>query len=274
MHTRFLYTSSPDWAVCDQHLDKLLESADFRVIKKTSRTLAGALRINGTEVFVKRVDLASWNQGLAKRFFGSHAKRALRGSALLDGARVAHPKPLAALESRRFGAVRSSYVITEMLRRPRTLSRFALSDGRNFNRRHWLSMHLAREIRRVHDAGCFTRDLQETNLMLETRGTELTVYFLDLEDFRRLRWVPLRLRMLNLIHLDRSIGRFVSRTQRLRFLYNYLGGKPGHDEARQMLRRFNQLRARIERKRRGRHSSVIVAGFETEPPAEGTSSAQ
>src|SRR6185437_14040726 len=46
-------------------------------------------------------------------------------------------------------------------------------------------------------------------------------YFVDLEDFRRVRRVSKRLRMRNLVHLDRSIGRFASRAKRLRFLYDY-----------------------------------------------------
>jgi hypothetical protein len=52
--------------------------------------------------------------------------------------------------------------------------------------------------------------------------------------------------MRNLVHLDRSIGRFVPRSQRLRFLYNYLGGKPAGDESRRLVRRLIALGARTE----------------------------
>ena len=57
--------------------------------------------------------------------------------------------------------------------------------------------------------------------------------------------------MLNLVHLDRSIGRFVCRSQRLRFFYNYLGGRPAHDEARRHVGELFEIRRRIER-RKGR----------------------
>jgi tRNA A-37 threonylcarbamoyl transferase component Bud32 len=181
---------------------------------------------------------------------------------MLDKAGFAHPEPLAALEMRSFGAVRSSWLITEALRKPRILSRFALADGRDFRRREWISAALAKEIRRLHNAGLYTLDLQETNLMLAARDRQLTVYFIDTEDFRRVRRVSANRRMLNLLHLDRSIGRFISRSQRLRFLYNYLGGRPTRVEARRIVGQIAAIAARLDgRKRRNRRAqSPIAAG--------------
>ncbi len=255
MATRILYASSPDWGAAGGRLDELLAGPDFRVLKKTSRTLAGIAQFNGAEAFVKRVESGSWSKGVIARFRGSRATRTLRGAEILQRAEFTHPKLIAAFEKLEFGAIRASYVIVERLHRPQILSRFALSDGRDFRWRRWLSERLARMIRRLHDAGCYTRDLQETNLMVEAQGGELKVYFIDLEDFRRLRAVPPRLRMLNLVHLDRSIGQFVSRSQRLRFLYNYLDGKPARAEAREIVARLHWIRERIERRKRRAHRS-------------------
>ena len=36
----------------------------------------------------------------------------------------------------------------------------------------------------MHEAGIYTRDLQETNIMVEERDGAMRFYFLDLEDFR------------------------------------------------------------------------------------------
>jgi GAF domain-containing protein len=135
------------------------------------------------------------------------------------------------------------------------LSAFALSDGRNFLRRKWISEAVAREIRGMHDAGIYTRDMQETNLMLEARDHQLTIYFVDLEDFKRARKVSMRRRMLNLVHLDRSIGRFVCRSQRLRFFYNYLGERPAHDEALGLVEELLEIRNQVDR-RRGRRGGL------------------
>jgi tRNA A-37 threonylcarbamoyl transferase component Bud32 len=256
MRNRLLFARSPEWASAIASAATLTAQPDFRLLKATARTRAGFLECGGGEAFVKCVDAGSWLQGLVDRIRGSRAQRALRGAALLETGGFAHPRPLAALEQRSLGAVRSCCMMSEALSNARMFSVFALRDGRNFARRKWISEAVAREIRRMHDSGIYTHDLQETNLMLEARDHELTIYFVDLEDFRRARKVSMRRRMLNLVHLDRSIGRFVSRSQRLRFFYNYLGDRPAHDEARRLVGQLLEIRNRIER-RRGRKRSGL-----------------
>jgi hypothetical protein len=257
MASRVLYASSPDWEAVGERLDELLEAPEFRVLKKTARTLAGIAHVNGFEVFIKRVTNGSWVKGIVARVCGSRARRTIGGAAILHRAGFSHPRLMAAFEHRQGGSVRSSYVIVEYLYRPKVLSRFALADGRNFRWRQWLSEQLAQTIRSLHDAGCYTRDLQETNLML-AQGSALKIYFTDLEDFRRLPLVPWRIRLLNLIHLDRSIGRFVSRAHRLRFLYNYLGDRPGRTEARALVSRLHRIRRRIDRRYCRRQCSTAI----------------
>jgi hypothetical protein len=258
MATRTLYASSSEWAVVGARLDELLQGPGFRVLKKTSRTLAGIAQVNGFEVFVKRVTNDSWIKGIIIRVCGSRARQTIGGVEILDGAGFSHPRLIAAFEHCRGGSVRASYVIVEYLYRPKILSRFALADGRDFRWRQRLSELLAQTIRSLHDAGCYTRDLQETNLMLEAHDGSLKIYFTDLEDFRRLPRVPWRIRLLNLIHLDRSIGRFVSRAHRLRFFYNYLGGKPGRTEARALVFRLNRMHRRIDRRNSRRQRSTAI----------------
>ena len=106
----------------------------------------------------------------------------------------------------------------------------------------------------MHDAGIYTRDLQETNLMVEERDGAMRFYFLDLEDFRRAASVSHRRRMLNLVHLDRSIGRFVSRAGRLDFLYAYLGRKLDREARRKALAEYLQIRRTVERARNRRRA--------------------
>jgi len=239
-------------------LDDLLNGPGFRVLKKNPRTLAGIAHVNDSEVFVKRVTSRSWLAGLVARVCGSSAHMTIKGAAILDRAGFSHPRLIAAFEHCRGGSIRASYVIAEYLHRPKLLSRFALADGRDFRGRRWLSQRLAQTIRGLHDAGCYTRDLQETNLMLEAQGGELGVFFIDLQDYRHRARVSRRLRLLNLVHLDRSVGRFVSRTHRLRFFYNYLGDKPDHSEMRALLNELRLITQRIERRQRRHQRDTAI----------------
>ena len=253
-----LYASSPEWAAIGESLDQLAHSATFRGVKKNARTLAGVVRINGSELFLKRVTYDSWAKGIVVRLHGSRARRTIRGAAILRHAGSAHPNLIAAFEQRRRGSVSASYVLVEYLRRPKILSRFALADGHGFRWRRVISARLAQEIRRLHDAGCYTRDLQETNLMLEMQGSVPKIYFTDLEDFRRLPRVPWRFRLRNLVQLDRSIGQFLSRSHRLRFLQDYIGSKTSHGEVRLVVARLARMRQRIQRRRLRRQRSRVI----------------
>jgi hypothetical protein len=254
MRKRVLYASSPEWGAIAERIDELIAGPGFRALKASSRTSAGFLLCGVRETFVKRVDAGRWTKGMLDRIRGSRAARALRGAEILDRAGFAHPAPLAAIETHSLGAVRSGYILTEPLQTAQILSRFFFAVRRNFRRHERISARLAGEIRRLHDAGLYTLDMQETNLMLEERDGEIKIYFIDLEDFRRTRKVPARRRMSNLIHLDRSIGRFASRSQRLRFFYNYLGGKPGREEARRLVAGLFVMRNRIDRQKMGGRS--------------------
>jgi len=262
MRMRVLYADSAEWLTAARQIEQKCIGPASRIIKMTARASAGFLRLGEKEAFFKRIETGSWSRGLLSRLGGSHAARALRGAEILERAGFAHSRPLAAIEARWLGAIRVSYVITEPLRSARIFSQFALADGRNFQRREWICRRVASEIKNLHDAGIYTLDMQETNLMLESHGDQLTVYFIDLEDFRQARRVSTRRRLLNLVQLDRSVGRFIPRTRRLRFLYCYLGYKPSKEHARQLVRRLLELRRRA-----GRRSASAKRAVQSSRPA-------
>src|SRR5260221_1266129 len=142
--------------------------------------------------------------------------------------------------------------------------------GRNVHRRKQISDTVAAQIRRLHESGLYTRDLQETNIMVEDNNANaggFKVYFIDLEDFRRVANVSWDRRVMNLVHLDRSIGRFLCRAARLDFLYSYLGHRPDHDAVCKMISALNSARDAIDRRK---HIATPAAERVVAPVAGGT----
>ena len=252
-----LYARSPDWREVVERADELMASPDFRVLKSEARTLAGFIDVAGAgPAFIKRVEVSSWISGVIARVRGSRAQRSLAGAAMLKAHGLAHPDPLAAMDLYQAGAIRASYLVSRALINADSLSRFMLGPGeikgRNVHRRKQISDTVAAQIRRLHESGLYTRDLQETNIMVEddARGG-FNVYFIDLEDFRRAANVSWKRRITNLVHLDRSIGRFLCRAARLDFLYSYLGHRPDRATARKIVAEVKAAREAIDR-RKGR----------------------
>ncbi|MGH7813009.1 MAG: lipopolysaccharide kinase InaA family protein [Candidatus Binataceae bacterium] len=267
MRTVILYAQSPQWRAAALGAEELIASPEFRPLKNEGRTIAGFIDAPGAgTAFIKRVKIPSWRSGIARRVRGSHAARAIKGAALLKAAGIPHPEPLAAVEIRDAGALRASFLISAALERADSLSRFALGPNRikarDVRRLRRISDAVAAQVRRLHESGLYTRDLQETNIMVEDSGAGgFRVYFIDLEDIRRSAIISWERRMLNLVHLDRSIGRFLNRAARLNFLYAYLGGRPPRAEARKTVTSVLAMRARIDRRKRRRvQSRVRTAG--------------
>jgi hypothetical protein len=261
MRMRILAARTPAWAAVVAQGNELINGPGFRPLKRSStRTIAGFIVVDGATVFIKCVNEGPPLKGWARRLLGSRARRVLQGAAVLKAAGFSRPEPFAAAEARSMGAVLKSYVISEALVDARVMSEVVLAGcRRNFRRRCVVLDVIANEIRRLHDAGIYTLDLQETNLMIsEGNDAEWKIHFVDLEDFRNARTVSERRRMLNLVHLDRTIGRFLPRTQRLRFLYNYLGRRLGRGEGQRFLSRYFVLHARAGRHSRGRNRRTRI----------------
>jgi len=266
MRTVVLYARSPDWRAVIERADELMASPEFRVLKSEARTRAGFLDVRGAgPAFIKRVEVSSWSRGIYARIRGSRAARSLAGAAMLEAGGFAHPEPLAAMDLYQAGAIRASYLVSRALIHADSLSRFMLGPGeikgRNVHRRKQISDTVAAQVRRLHEAGLYTRDLQETNIMVEgNQAGGFKVYFIDLEDFRRAANVSRDRRILNLVHLDRSIGRFLCRAARLDFLYSYLGQRPDRAAARRIVAEVKAARESIDlRKRRSAPAAERVA---------------
>jgi hypothetical protein len=251
MRRRLLYAESSAMAALMEQADQLMASSAFRPVKAEGKTLAGFLSVPGAvTVFVKRTAGHSLAAGFYDLLAGSRASRALRGARIMREAGFHCPRPLAAMDLIAHGTVGASYLMSEALERAEILSHYALGPDvgarHGYARRKAVSDALAPEVRRLHEAGIYTRDLQETNLMAEERDGSIRFYFLDLEDFRRVAKVSRWRRMLNLVHLDRSIGRFVSRAERLDFLYAYIGEKLSREARRKAVAEYLDVRRAVE----------------------------
>lgn len=228
MGLRTLYARSPGFGRLLEQAEASIAGADFVIIKDIPRNRAGFLAdpLEGW-VFIKRFATKSWPEGIVERLRGSRAARSLRAATYLREAGFSCPAPLAAAEFSRWGSIRRSYLVSQALIVPLIMSTFLdrRRGGLRVQRswRYQVLGEVARCVRRLHESGLFTSDLQETNLMLAEGSGGLAIYFVDLDGFRRMRRVGWRRRRRNLVQLDRSIGLFLSRGERLYFLREYLG---------------------------------------------------
>lgn len=196
------------------------------LVKDSRTTTVGTVGFTGNAVFVKRYNYQGVGYALKDIFRASRAKRVWRAanSCVLRGVNVA--LPVAYLERRRWRVLRESYLITAAAAGDELTEVLARHRGDWRSKRDMIRA-LALMLRKMHERGVAHRDLKAENII--GREEPPGDYKLAIVDFDGLRVGPVfhRSRIRNLRRLNREFAGsgVVNRTDRLRFLKDYLGSR-------------------------------------------------
>jgi serine/threonine protein kinase len=183
-----------------------------------------------TPVYVKQHN-ALFSHRLASLFCPSAARRSLRGTAIFLRDGFATARPIAAVEYRRWGVLIKSFYVTEEIKGAKpvadywreNLLRLRGSEGRV--RRRAVLKKLAFSFKSLHEKKIYHNDLKAANILArqERSAAEVTLSFIDLQGVKRCFYVSKRRRVKNLAQINRSLGCYLSRTEKLTFLRAYVG---------------------------------------------------
>jgi tRNA A-37 threonylcarbamoyl transferase component Bud32 len=116
---------------------------------------------------------------------------------------------------------RFSFILTEAAAGDSSVDEFFAACG-DAGRRAAVVQALAREIRRMHDAGLFTPDLFARHIFVAMSPPDIRFCFIDMARLDRRADAPARLRARDLAALNASVPmKHASARQRLRFLIAY-----------------------------------------------------
>ncbi|MBV8881716.1 MAG: hypothetical protein JO332_17295 [Planctomycetaceae bacterium] len=151
--------------------------------------------------------------------------RELRAVNAARSAGVSVPEPLAVVITRVGGPFARFTLVAREVENAQDL--LTVASGPSSVGKRELLDRVADEMRRLHESGVYHADLTMKNILMS--GT--SVYIIDLDKAILARGRDERLDLMNLSRLNRSIVKllgtrgFVSRTDKLRFLRRYLGGR-------------------------------------------------
>ena len=239
--------------------DRLFSLPGAEIVKdqrkiKVAR-IPGRLAGNAANIYLKRYNAFSWRY----RFFSvcrpSAAWRAWRGASILVANGFHTGRPLAAVECRSWGMLTKSYYLSEEIPSAKTVDGCWIEDlalvrgAEGRRRRRELLQALAMLFRRLHAARIYHNDLKDANILVRPadRYTDQSFFLLDLEGIRRGFGLSLRRRIKNVVQLNRTLGRFMSRTDKWRWAGVYLG-EEFYDRAvrRNWLKRIIRATARAD----------------------------
>ena len=215
--------------------DHLLDRPECQIIKDQKKIKVGRLnlKIAGRErhLYIKRYNAFSLRYRLGSLVSCSGAVKSLKGATVLRDAGVHTPNPMAAVENRVKGILTKSFFVTEEIHGAKTADAYWLDDlsarqdedGRQ--RRQNFLRDLASLFRSLHAQQIYHNDLKDANILVVSEPDHAAQLFflLDLEGVKRFARLSDKRRIKNLVQLNRTLGRYVCRSDKLSFMKSYLG---------------------------------------------------
>jgi hypothetical protein len=215
--------------------DRIFATPGCRIVKDQRKIKVARcpLMIAGEakSVYIKRYNVFSWRYRAASLVASSPARRAWIGARTLIRHGFLTGAPIAAIETRRWGMLEKSLYVSEEVRHGLTADAYwrdnlvRLEGAAGIRRRRGFLVAVASLFRRLHAAGIYHNDLKDANVVVggfAPPGPE-ALYLFDLEGIRTPYRLSFRRRVKNLVQLNRTFGRQLTRTAKLRWLKAYLG---------------------------------------------------
>lgn len=214
--------------------DLLFADPGCEIIKDQRKVKVGRiwLEIDGQPkgIYLKRYNAFSWRYRLASLFVPSGASRSWIGAGMLMRSGFQTGRPIAAVEFRSCGMLTKSFYLSEEIPGGRTVDTYWREEliplgGREglLRRRNFLRA-LAGLFRSLHGKNIYHNDLKDANILVRAgQHHEEGFYLLDLEGIREYRYLNRRRQVKNLVQLNRTMGKFLRRSEKLFWLQGYLG---------------------------------------------------
>jgi tRNA A-37 threonylcarbamoyl transferase component Bud32 len=152
------------------------------------------------DIIIKKFNLTRKYDKLRFCFLDSKAVRSLKLALALEEIGLRTPKPIALLEKRgRFNKIISSYFITEYIDYDYNLLDILKDDKHPLRSRvkEWLPQ-IAKDIKKMHDAGIVHNDLHAGNILVEDIDNKPRFYYIDLNRGRIKKRLTMKARMKDL----------------------------------------------------------------------------
>lgn len=212
-------------SIVEEHL-RLLRESPSSLAKNAPEVSVSIMKDEGVRVCVKHFrNLNLWRtfkdhfrqpKGL-KSWVGSHGLR-VRGIPSLT--------PLALVEKRRWWGLRESFFLMETSETGQEMDRYILERLGDLQKKRLFTKAFAQWLSYLHQKGVFHQDMKTCNILVSENGGGWKFHLLDQEDISLDEKVGSEKLFKSFLQLNTSTPRTVTRTDRFRFLNEYLRGNP------------------------------------------------
>lgn len=240
-------------SLLDIDLDQLYTSRNCTHVKDQKRIRVYRVDYKGESLYIKRYNPYSiWNS-IKSIIQGSKALRAWDGADLLLKSGFNTACPVAAIDHRIFGFTGKSFYVTKEITEAEISvhyyeSRFHEKRGLLHERRSFIR-NMAKLFRELHIKGIYHNDLKDFNILVREGEQDITLCLLDLEGVYHFTQMPGSKKIKNIVQLNRTIGRLMSKSDRLAFILEYSEGKGWKELTKAVLKESERLDRKYGAKR-------------------------
>jgi serine/threonine protein kinase len=211
--------------IVEEHL-RLVNESPSSLAKNAPEVSVSIMKDEDVRVCVKQFrNLNLWRtfkdhfrrpKGL-KSWVGSHGLR-VRGIPSL--------KPFALVEKRSVWGLGESFFLMETSETGQEMDRYILERLGNLQKKRLFAKAFAQWLSHLHQKGVFHQDMKTCNILISENGRGWTFHLLDQEDISLDEKMDPGKVYKSFLQLNTSTPRIMTRTDRFRFLKEYLRGNP------------------------------------------------
>jgi tRNA A-37 threonylcarbamoyl transferase component Bud32 len=253
--------------------DRFFHLAGCEIIKDQRKIKVARIKLkirgDAKTVYLKRYNAFSWRYRFGSIFQSSGAVRSLQGAVILSEAGIPTVRPLAAVDSRSWGMLNGSFFLSEEIENGKTADAYwreqllTIKGKDGMRRRKRFVSAIGELFRSLHKRDVYHNDLKDANILVrpDSSGCAEEFYLLDLEGIRRYRKLNRRRQIKNLVQLNRTLGKYLRASDKLRFLESYLGSSfSNRIDKRAWVAGVLRQSDRLDRLRNIKVSSIAMAG--------------
>lgn len=227
-------------------LDSIDEDKRYEVIRNGNNRRVLKYTHGHGSFYIKQYSLKYGLKGIKTIFSLSKAQREWKQSLLLIANHLLTAEPVAVGEKRRFGVLKSCYIISKEIPRSTTV-RNVLMENQSSSENHTLSKgnnllnNLIPYVKKIHDLGIFHGELHVENILVNPDDLA-SFYLIDLGRTKLKRKLPLSLRIQDMARLLYSLMPFCT-SEEIRKLVNQYAHSMVHPQEKKIFIEhvFNKL---------------------------------
>lgn len=245
--------------VVKDHLS-FIKERPYELTKQSPEVIVSLLHDGDERVYVKQFCYPRlWNR-LKENFRLSKGLKSWRSGNSLRARGISSIKPLALIERKSWLGPMESFFVMEALEKGQELDRYILKGFQDLKEKRLFIKACAQWLSQLHQKDLYHQDMKTCNILVSKNGETWDFKLLDLEDVLLDEEVDEKKLFKNLLQLNTSVPKVITRTDRFRFFREYINLNPIINNRKAFLRQLME-----ESKRRGlvfvSPHGVVVGGL-------------